>query len=88
MKNNKRKSPIIDSYDDVMRDYFSSPDVKREIEDWNDWYFSFEKKLDPELRDEFHALFSKSEAMMQKTAEEAMYRGTTLLAVNSESMIK
>ena len=88
MNNYKSKKDIIDSYDDIMRDYFSSHQVDREINDWNEWYSSFGKKLTPDLRDEFDALLRLNEKIAQKTAEEALYRGTQLTTVEPETSIE
>ena len=88
MNNYKSKKDIIDSYDDIMRDYFSSPEVDREINDWNDWFFSFGRKLTPELRDEYYALLRFNEKIAQKTAEEALYRGNQFKKVEPETPIE
>ena len=75
---NTLKKQIIGSYDGAMEDYLESEDVKKEINDWNQWCRSFRDKIDPELRQEFDELLRADEDMMQSTAEEALYPGVML----------
>lgn len=72
------KTQIIGSYDGAMEDYLESEEVKKEINNWNQWYRSLRDRIDPELRQEFDELFRANEDMMQSTAEEALYRGVML----------
>ena len=75
---NTLKTQIIGSYDGAMEDYLESEEVRKEINDWNQWYRSFRDRIDPELRQEFDELLRADEDMMQSTAEEALYRGVIL----------
>ena len=75
---NLLKAQIIGSYDGAMEDYLESEEVKKAINDWNQWYRSFRDRIDPELRQEFDELLRADEDMMQSTAEEALYRGVML----------
>lgn len=75
---NTLKTQIIGSYDGAMEDYLESEEVRKEINDWNQWYRSFRDRIDPELRQEFDELLRADEDMMQSTAEEALYRGVML----------
>ena len=75
---NLLKTQIIGSYDGAMEDYLESEEVRKEINDWNQWYRSFRDRIDPELRQEFDELLRADEDMMQSTAEEALYRGVML----------
>ena len=72
------KFQIIDTYDDVMGDYLESEDVNYATREWNKRYFSFREKIDPDLRQVFDDLVRDDEDMMQKTAEEALYRGVMI----------
>lgn len=72
------KDQIIGSYDESMKDYLESDDVKEAGWAANKMYFQFRNKfdrLDPEMCQEFDTLLKAYEENAQAEKEEAYYRG-------------
>lgn len=75
MKNTIVKEQIIGSYDIVMKDYLESPEHKEASYYFNNEYFAFRNRLDPEDCKFFDKLMTMYEELHQDECSEALFQG-------------